>query len=560
MEHLQGSIALDAVDLATGFAEPITVPNEEGNRIPFPAAEIPRRSICLRRQLSTRGQQIKDEMKQRALEAQAHLNCEDDSDSSGDDDIRVRAMAPSFTTKRLLPLKRVMPTITEESQTYTVKETRIVRVTIRSNSVHTRTNVQSGRLPELVNQTKLEARIAEIDDYLNEKDLVQPCYRERLWKIRAAFDDLRAHRIPRDTPESLNTLNLDLEVQVACLARANVKKFTHLLLHASVGEDMKVQLRRYLAYSETLTNPRLDENTNLVLDWLKRAAASTEGGLENIRPETLLAAARTKELTLRRDVDELGSLLQDFLSLRYNRNQDPPRLSMRNLRPLGQYIRWKATRDKDIAISLATKLGLHPIELDYVMQDRLDSLLKQSNVDSEYVEARLCDLDGSIWHWVNAYNPLAHKGQWTKLAGQFCEDRAQFHKIFPGDLIYIDPDRGIFRSNAKARVSLGMMTLHTYYFAKLKSSNVYKLSKTAKKMDKTFVRVEQRRLKEMEKQQMQRRAPKPRSNAVPSGTQVARLSLEPDMTARSKKWVDEAKDGLKIRNKSKYPEEKVEKQ
>ncbi|KAL8914917.1 MAG: hypothetical protein Q9171_000544 [Xanthocarpia ochracea] len=559
MEHFQGSIPLDSVDLATGFAEPSTRPNEEGNRIPSPAAEIPRRSIRLGRQLSTRGQQVKDEMKQRALEAQAHLYCEDDSDSS-EDDTNVRTMAPSFTTKRLLPLKQVMPTITEEGQTYTVKDTRTIRVTIRSNSVHTRTNVQSGRLPELVNQTKLEARIAEIDHYLDEKDLVQPCYRERLWKIRAAFDDLRAHRIPRDTPESLNTLNLDLEVQVACLAQANVKRFTHLLLHANVGEDMKVQLRRYLAYSETLTNPRLDENTNLVLDWLKRAAASIDSGLENIRPETLLAAARTKELTLRRDVDELGSLLQDFLSLRYNRNQDPPRLSTRNLKPLGQYIRLKVTRDKNVAISLAKKLGLHPIELDYAMQDRLDNLLRNSNVDSEYVEARLCDLNCSIWHWVNGYNPLAHKGQWTKLAGQFCEDRAQFHKIFPGDLIYIDPERGISRSNAKARVSLGMMTLHTYYFAKLQSSNVYKLSKTAKKMDKSFVKVEQKRLKEMETQQMQRRAPKPRSNAVFSGIQAARLSLEPDMAARLKKWVDEVKDGFKTRNKSKYPEEKVEKQ
>ncbi|KAI4286184.1 MAG: hypothetical protein L6R38_000080 [Xanthoria sp. 2 TBL-2021] len=553
MEHIQGSTPQESVYRTAGFAESSTRLNEEGIRNASPGAASRTRSPRIKGRLSTRGQQVKDEMKKKALEAQAYLSRGYDSDSSDDDDDDdlVRTVAPSFT-KNTLPLKQLMPTIVEESESFSVEKQFTFSVTIRSNSVHTRTNVQSSRLPEIFDQAKLEVRIAEIDELLDNEAAVQICYRERLWKIREAFEDLKAHWSQKDIPELMNTLKYDLEVRVACLAQANVKQFTHLLLHGNVSEDMKVKLRRYLAYSETMTNPRLDDNTNLVLDYLEAAAASIESGLANNPPETAAAIAAVKHSRLKRDVAELEDFLQDILLLRYDRNQYPPRLNVKNMKPLGQYIRWKSTRDEEVAASLAKKLGLHPIELDYVMQDRLDSLLEHSPVDPWYIQARLCDLD-NIWNWVTEYNRLAHHRRWTKLAGQFCDDRAQFDLIFPDELRYIDPERGIFRSNTKARVHFGMSTLRSHYFAKLKSPNDYKLSAHAKSMDKRFIRGEQERLRERKGQQGQRRALS--SNGSSSQTEEDRPSFKPRALARLRRWAREGKDSLKTRSKNTSPKE-----
>ncbi|KAL8768649.1 MAG: hypothetical protein Q9209_005208 [Squamulea sp. 1 TL-2023] len=496
----------------------------------------------MRRRLSTRGQQVQDEMKKRALEAQAYLACGEDSDSDGGDG-PVHKLAPSFT-KKVLPLKQLMPTIAEENQTFTVEERLTYSVTIRSNSVHTRTNTRSGTPPELFKQAELEARIAQIDDYLEQEDAVRACYRERLWRIRKAFDELKGRAIPRDVPKSWEIVNLDLEVQVAYLAQANVKRFTNLLLHANVAEEMKVRLRRCLSYSETMANPRFNKNINLVLIHLKWAAASIESGLVNTSPEKLAAIATIKQFRLERDLDELGSFLQDIFLLRYDRNQELPRLNIASLNGLGEYIRWKATGDKYTAALLAKKLGLHPIELDNVMQERLDLLLEHSDVDPDYVQARLGNLD-NIWYWVNEHNPLATKGQWTKLARQFCDDRAQFQWIFPGDLKYINPEGGVSRSNTKARVHLGMMRLHCNYFAELLSPDVYQLSQYA-------IRIEKGRLKEMEKQQKQRGAP--RRHAVSSGTRESRPSFKTNTLTRLRKWAREAKNDIQTRLKSEHPD------
>lgn len=463
--------------------------NEGDTRDPTAAAGTSTRLPGAQRQLSTTGQQVENEMRQKVIEAQAFRSSGYNSDPSDENDL-FRSVAP---TKRVLPIESPMPTITEESQSFTIDMDFTFRVTIRSSSVHTRTSVPKSTLPETIDQAKLEAKIAQLDEYLDTEAAVRICYRERLWKIREVFDDLRAHWDQRDIPTSLKTLSLDVEVQVAHQAHENVGRFTYLLLHANVSENTKGKLRRYLAHSETLTNPRLDNNTKIVLDHLKATATSVENMLANESPETAAAYAVVKESGRKRDADELQAYLQDMLLLRYDRNEYPPRLNIKNLKPLGRYLRWKVTRDKDIATSLAKKLALHPVELDYVMQDRLDSLLLRSQVEPGYIQDRLSDL-GNIWHWVNEYNPLAQIRQWATLASQFSADRAQFDRIFPGDLIFVDPARGILESNTKARVRLGMIRMHTYYFAKLKSPEDYKLSANAKSMDKQFAKVDQQRL------------------------------------------------------------------
>ena len=557
MEHLQGSTAQESVYLTPGFAESTTFLNDDGIRNPSPEATNQTESPRMQRRLSTRGQQIKDEMKKKALEAQAYLSRGYDSDSSDDDDDHdhdpIRAVTHSLARK-VLPLRPLMPTIVEESQSLSIEKQLTFSVTVRSNSVHTRTNLQSSRLPDIFDQAKLEIRIAEIDELLHTEIAVHISYREQLWKIRKAFEDLRAHRSRKDIPELLKTLKYDLEVRVACLAQANVKQFTYLLLHGNVTEDLKVKLRRYLAYSETVTNPRLDDNTNLVLDYLKAASASIERGLAKNPPETAAAIAAVKQSRLKRDVAELRDFLQDILLLRYDRHQYPPRMNIKNLKPLGQYVRWKSTKDEKVAASLlAKKLGLHPVELDCVMRDRLDSLLENSPVDPSYIQARLCDLD-NVWSWVTEYNRLAHHRRWTKLAGQFCDDRSQFDLVFPGELTYVDHGRGIFRSNTKARVHFGMSTLRSYYFARLKSAHDYKLSAHAKSMDKTFVKAERERERERKGQQGQRRALSSNGQSCLPGENPARF--KPRALARLKRWAREGKNPFKTRPNSTRPKEK----
>ena len=413
--------------------------------------------------------------------------------------------------------------------------------------------MKSHKFPEIFDQAKLERRIAEIDEYLDNEGTIQPCYGQRLWEIREAFDDLKAHWNQRDIHYSLNTLKFDLEVQVAYQAQANVKRFTHLLLHENVSENMKIKLRRFLSSSETVTNPRLGDNTNLVLDHLKAAAASIESGLTNDPLKTAAEIAAVKQSRLKRDVDELAKFLKDILLLRYDRSQYLPQLNIKNMKLLGQYIRWKSTRDQEVVASLAKKLGLHPVELDHVMQERLDSLLQNSPVDPRYIQDRLCDLD-DIWNWVTAYNQLAHYGRWAELAGQCCDDRAQSDRIFLGELKYVDPSGGIFRSNTKARVRLGMILLRSHYFAKLNGPDDYKISKLAKSMDKRSTRREKEAMREIKRVQEQLKALN--SNLLPSKTEKARPSYKPRALARLTRWAEEAKGALKTRPRSTPPKER----
>ncbi|KAL8998715.1 MAG: hypothetical protein Q9169_002270 [Polycauliona sp. 2 TL-2023] len=532
MGHVQELTTQASIHRNAGFAKSSTSLNEEAVPNLSPEAESPTALPRMHPQLSSLGQRIADEMEQKASEAQADQGAGYDSDSSDDED-HVFPLAPSFT-KRVLPVKPPMATIIEESQSFTFKERLTFSVTIRSNSVHTHTNLESSRVSEAFEHAELETKIAKIDHCLKAIDMVQPCYRERLWKIREEFDDIQRHRDQSDTPQSLGTLRLDLEVQVACQAQANVQRFTHLLLHTDVGEVTKVRLRRYLTHAETWTNPRLDENITLVLNHLKTEAASMERELSDVGPETAAANAAAKEAILRRDVDELQLYLQDMLFLRYDPNQYSSRLNVKNLRPLGQYVWWKSTRDTDTAGSLAKKLGLHPIELESVLGQRLDSLLQHSPMDPGYIQARLCDLVDT-WRWVSGHNVLAHLGQWTTLAGQFCDDRAQLDLIFPGKVEYINRENGIHRSNTKARLLFGMIELHCYYFDRLKSADNFKLSALAKSIEKSLSKEQQRKVRERKEQQVQR--PISGGNTSPSPTDEDRLSLGRRVLAQLKKCV-----------------------
>ncbi|KAL8881661.1 MAG: hypothetical protein Q9198_001174 [Flavoplaca austrocitrina] len=552
MEHNQEltSPPRGSVYLAPGFAVSNNRINEGGIQERTAAAGISTRAPGLQRQLSTIGQQVETEIRQKPIEARAFIGSEYNSDSSDEDDV-FRPMAHSFT-KRVLPIEWLMPTIIEERQSSTIDMDITFRVTIRSNSIHARTNVQKSTLPETFDQAKLEARIAQLDEYLDTEAAVRTCYRERLWRIREAFKDLRAHWDQRDIPRSLKTLSLDLEVQVACQAHENVGRFTHLLLHANVSEDIKRKLRRYLAHSETLTDPRLDGNSNLVHDHLKAMATSIENMLATESPETTAASAVAKASGRKRDTDDLQAYLQHMLLLRYDRNEYPPRLNIKNLKPLGKYLRWKATRDKDSAASLAKKLALHPVELEYVMQERLDSLLQRSQVEPGYIQARLRDL-GNVWRWVNEYNSLARIRQWATLARQFSDDQAQFDRIFPGDLTFRDPGRGILESSTKARVRFGMIRMHTYYFAKLRSPDNYKLSANTKSMDKRFARVDQQRLRERKAQQEQQRLLS--SNGLSPQQEEGRRSSKSQPFTTLRSWAQNAKDCLKSQSKGTRPEE-----
>ncbi|KAL8732900.1 MAG: hypothetical protein Q9166_002501 [cf. Caloplaca sp. 2 TL-2023] len=546
MEQILGPNIMTPTYLASQTGGSSRSAHYEGKRSPSPRPSTPTRRAGFRRRLSARGQQVKDEMKKAALEAQAYVGCANGSDDSSDDDDGILTFTPSFT-KNPLPLEPLMPTITEESRSYDIEVKRTYSITIRSNSVRSHTKAQSHELPGFLNQARLEARIVEFDDYLEKDDSVPGCFRERLWRIRGVFEDFRAYRIRRDVSGSLYLLDLDLEVQVAYIAQANIKEFTHLLLHAYVTEDIKPKIRRYLRYSESVVKPEPDRNNNQVLAILKTAAASVNRKLGNQPPAPSAPNSIIENSTLRRDVTELRIFLQTIFLLRYEHvpyaRQDryaAPSLNVKNLRPLGKFIKWKTSKNPDVAISLAKRLDLHPMELERVLQGRLDGLLwymkEYLGVEPEYVKARLCDSD-NIWRWVNGHNVLAHNAQWAILAGQFHDDRTHFHRIFLGELRYKCPERGIHRSNEKARAHFGMIVLHGHYFARLESSTDYELSKNAKEIDRRFVQFEKRRRKVHKERQ---RTGRQRSNAVSVGLSQARAGF-----TRVKDWIKGATDSLK---------------
>ncbi|KAL8718062.1 MAG: hypothetical protein Q9225_004770 [Loekoesia sp. 1 TL-2023] len=442
-----------------------------------------------KRSLSARSLKLMKELKEKAIEAEEILASVTSDDKEND-----ASSAQPHYTKRTLSPERLMRTITEESRSYSIS--------IRSNSVRSNTSNKRKPPPGFYNPIRLNARIADFDIYLEKEDAVHTSYRERLREIRGVFDDFRSYRIRRDVPGSMNLQNLDVEVQVACLAQRNVKEFTHLLLNTTLPNEIKSMLRYYLFSSEEAARPSRERDTSNVLQEMKDIASSIERTPKANSTEILTAAPKADELTLRRDVDEVRAYLRHIFCLRYQhvpfefRDSYRPRIDSINAKHFATYIRWQTTRDDTVASLLADDLGLHPVELDHVLQPRLENMLHKVGVDAEYVISRLMDLD-NIWHWVYEYNQLAHNAQWAKLAGQFHDDREQFHKIFPGEMIHVDPERGIHESNPKALVYVEMIQIRGHFFAKIDSPTKYKLSKTAKGIDRRH-----RREQEMIKQEM----------------------------------------------------------
>ncbi|KAI4147169.1 MAG: hypothetical protein L6R39_003210 [Caloplaca ligustica] len=255
-------------------------------------------------------------------------------------------------------------------------------------------------------------------------------------------------------------------------------------------------------------------------------------------PPTLSPAISwTDGSTARSDVMAVRTYLQRIFLLRYEHisadsmGDYNPRVDVSHVRPFATYLKWQATRDHDLGLKLANSLGVHPVhpfELKYVFQSRLNRMLNDVSVDPEYVKRRLLDLD-NIWSWVYGYNRMARYAQWPELARQLLEDEAQFHKIFPGPVIYADPDRGIHRSNTKARVRIGMMLLQSRYFKKIISPDDYRLSKTGKRLNRMF-HGEQKmiKMKEMEQE---------------------RAAIERSVLTRIKDWMKGKRDKLVLRYK-----------
>lgn len=234
------------------------------------------------------------------------------------------------------------------------------------------------------------------------------------------------------------------------------------------------------------------------------------------------AVFKTDDAVADRDAVEVRRYLQQIYLLRYN--HAPFEAVGSNVETLAAYLKWRATRERDVGSALASSLGLHPVELDRVLQPRLDNMLHRLGIDSAYVKARLTELD-NIYFWVYGYKRMAHNAEWPKLAKQFLDDRTQFDKIFPGAMTYPNPERRIYESNTKAKVYVGMVQLRGQYFARIDGPENFKLSKVAKRMNR-------RLLRELSSSQ-------------------ERQTSKPGTFTRFKDWVKRKRDALVLRYKEK---------
>lgn len=478
-----------------------------------------------------KSQTIIDEMRKQAEEAFAS-------------DVDMLTYRPAHHTIASFPLMR---TITEESASWCIS--------VRSNSLRSHLNSQNNTLKPsaFYDQARLDQRIAEFDNLLERESVVHTSYRERLHEIRGVFDDFRAHRVRRDAPGSSNLQNLDLEVQVACYAQANVKTFTRLLLDSTVCGISKRDLRYFLRYSEKVVNPEPYQDHSEVLEELKESAVSVDRKLNRHPSDLPLTIRRRDSVTLEHDVAATKQYLKSMLILRYQhvphdcKDTYCPRLNtniINRLKPLGKYLRWKMTGDRAGANVLAEYLNLHPVELEHEFRNRLRRLLRHVNVDSEYVKRRLMDID-NIWGWVYAYNPLAHNAQWDELASQFCDDRDQFDRIFSGGLRYACPEKGITTSNEKAKVYVGMAMLRGHFFGRLDNSDYYTLSSNAKSIDRRFRRDQEETRREREQEERQQ------NDRTNSTSPQKGSGFTPRTTTRLRRWVKKARESVSFDFKAK---------
>ncbi|KAL8716312.1 MAG: hypothetical protein Q9220_000217 [cf. Caloplaca sp. 1 TL-2023] len=336
----------------------------------------------------------------------------------------------------------------------------------------------------------VRAKADELDEYLATETFHRPGLKEQLSELLDILRHPMAHGILANPRGSLILQELDLVVQIARTAHSNTREFTYLLAYGEIPEIVKVDLRKYLRFSEKVSKSALGCNANYILKALKQHAFLISKELALYPSGVLTQSSELDGVQLKEDFTDLFCYLQDLLLLRY---EHIPRGVWRSkiragiLRPLADYITWNETRDGDIAMKLAKRCKIHPIELDRVFQRRLNRLLGQVDIDASYVKARLADMNDP-WLWAHRYNTLADKAQWKQLAKQFLDDRAQFEKIFPGRVIYIDPANGVYFSNAKARVKTGMMLLHGHFFSKLRPGS-YERRKDIGKLEKTNAKV-----------------------------------------------------------------------
>lgn len=482
-----------------------TVRSDSTRSAPSSTSRKPKNQEGRQRSMSAETIEKMEFMKQKAKEARRFMECQFDSDSSKDDEnaasLPQEQPYHSFV-KMILDENRLMRTITEESRSSISYTISVRNSSLRRDREISRSTLR--KLPSFYNPLRVDAKIAEFDKYLKNPESYHDCFRERLWEIRGVFDDFRERRTPRDIEDMVHLSKLDREVQVSRHAQQNIKESTHLLLHTNHGEHMKRSLRSCLYFAEDAARPSPDRDNRQALEELKRHATVTKQKLTIETSVSYEAMSEMNEAVTKSDAIKVRCYFQKILELRYEhipsefREQYVARVDCSHVRPLATFLKWKATRDKAVGLALAQSLDLHPVELNHVLQPRLDRLLDEMWVDSEYVKARLLDLD-NIWAWVYGYNRMAHHAEWRKLAGQFFDDQAQFERIFSGPLVYADPDRRIVRSNIKARVQLGMWQVHGHYFTRIDDPDHYELSKTAKQLDRAF-RQEQERLRKEERE------------------------------------------------------------
>lgn len=450
--------------------------------------------------LSAYSKNMLESMKQQAQDA-GLINEADDEENAPS-----RKPNHSFTKKALGQEQR-MRSISEESRSslsYTLshRSRKFMRELGISWSVWK-------KQPSFYNIARVNATIAGYDAYLEDPESYHDCFRERLKHIRGVFDDYRSRGLPRGLGELWRLQQLDREVQVSRQAQENIKEFTRLLVEVEVDENIKRTLRVSLHYAEDAARPFPDRNSRVVLECLKGHATSAEKMLVDNPARLLrLAASEADKARTKRDASNVRYYLQRLLQLRYehptweedyNNWADGSRVE-----PLAKYLTWKATGDQEVRRKLAKDHGLHPVELDHVFHPRINRLLDEMVVDAEYVKARLLDLD-NIWPWVSGYNLLAHNAEWAKLAGQFYDDQKQLNNIFPGPIVYPNPDKRIPSFNRKGRVHFGMLQIRGYYFAKIVDADNYILSKAGRRIDRGF----HKRQKMIRKEQIREERPRP---------------------------------------------------
>ncbi|KAL8692833.1 MAG: hypothetical protein Q9218_002216 [Villophora microphyllina] len=499
--------------------------NDSDSITPAPASEDVTRPKGLTREFSMRSQKVIDDMRQMVSEAFA---------SRIDDLSFARPPIPRGT----LPMMR---TITEESASQpSLACTGVHRRSVRSQEIpqdHT-------RIPSaLYSQARLDERIAAFDTILESEDTVQTSYRERLQKVRGEFVNLRSICCREDVIGALDMRNMDLEVQVACTAHSNVKWLTYALLHGDVDITRKRNLRDYLRYTEDMANPGPSANHHRTLQRLDHRAEQVRRWVEEdpARP-TPTELVRRASVILENDVQATISFLQHLLLLRYQHgscgSKDTYRWQLKALRlkPLGMYLEWKRTQDRQTAVLLAQYGSIHPVELDREYGGRVRRLLRNVSVDQEYVENRLIDLS-NVWQWVSAYNAMANNGQWDELAAEFRADGKVFDDIYPGPCVYRCHATGTHEPNDKAKVYIGMIKLQGYFFREI-SPERYILTRNSARMKRTH-QGEQERLRRAQRM----------------GKEDARFKSRP--IARIGAWLKETSKSLSFEFKTKLTSEFV---